>query len=114
MNLGFGLGSLYQQAITLGRKIEQLLAGFSKDRFGVSLILMSKCMKDPNFFLLGFDSLVYKQSKQQSVFHQKVLDTYGAHEQWVTLVVTRKDGQRIFRVAICVQCPWLSNLSQQL
>ena len=61
-SLDFGLGSLYQQALTLGRKIKQVLAGFSKDRFGVSLRLMSKCKKDPDFFLFGFDSLVSKKA----------------------------------------------------
>lgn len=45
--------------------------------------------------------------------HQKVLDTYGVHDQWVTLAVTGKDGRRrTLSVAVCAQCPWLSNLLQ--
>lgn len=77
MNLGFGLRSLYQQAIALGRKIKQLLAGFSKDRFGVSLMLVSKRKRDPDFFLFGFDSLVYKQSKPQAVSIRKFSTQMG-------------------------------------
>lgn len=36
LNLGLGLGSAYQQAVSLGRKLKQPLSGFSKHRFSLS------------------------------------------------------------------------------
>lgn len=61
----------------LGRKIKQLLAGFSNDRFGVSLLLMSKRRGIQTFSLFGFDSLLYKQSKPQVVSVRKFSTQMG-------------------------------------
>lgn len=105
-----GKKSLYQQqAIALGRKIKQLLAGFSEDRFGVSLMLMPKWKRDPDFFLFGFDSLVSKQSKPKRCPSESPRHIWGSRpvgntgsdwERW-----TKEDTQRgcVCTVSMVVQ-----------